>query len=605
MPPYPTRYLRTEAINAELARLARDHPTLCRIGALPSPSWHGRVPNYLHISSSPAGPEKTAVVIIAGQHAREWAPPEALWRFAEHLLIGYANNLPANAGAYTLPAACVKLMVDALDIYIAPVLNPDGRNHSLRRWNHRWWRKNRNRLGGGNIGVDLNRNHDLLWNFPTHYTAAAAATVRSSQNPADDTYIGPAATSEPETQNVHWLVRNHNAKVFFDLHSYAGLILHPWGIETSQTTNPAQNYANAAWSGAPNGSRDARLGLAYQEYIPPNPLAAHARIGGVMKAAIAAATGSNYTVQAACQLYPASGTACDFIYALARDVMLSFTLECGLSGAGSSGGGFHPDIQNQFPNVKHEIWAALYAALDDIVRGTTSGTPPHLAPPAAGAGGAAPPAGGAPPGGGAAPPPAPGAAPGGAAPPAGPGAAPPNPPPAGPPFAYAYSSLAAINPLLAAFLPHSLASLPLTLLPGAGPPTPLVAPTPTISLAPPAPSASTYTGPPVHAMRLTPTTASQGQTVHGLLLDQSLDFTAINAGQFRIQLTFSWGAPGYGGYITAIVQRFRFLAPRELEFEVPPIQPTPGGVPPGVYTAEFLYWPSAWRVLGEQQLRLI
>jgi hypothetical protein len=93
--------------------------------------------------------------------------------------------------------------------------------------------------------------------------------------------------------------------------------------------------------------------------------------------------------------------------------------------------------------------------------------------------------------------------------------------------------------------------------------------------------------------------------VHGLLLDQSLDFTAINPAQFRIHLTFNWSAPGYGGYITAIVQRFTFLAPRELEFVIPPIQPSLGGVPPGIYDAEFLYWPVGWRVPGERQLRLL
>ena len=55
----------------------------------------------------------------------------------------------------------VKMIVDNVETWIIPMLNPDGHNWVFTEDNR--WRKNRRDNGGGVYGVDLNRNYDYKW----------------------------------------------------------------------------------------------------------------------------------------------------------------------------------------------------------------------------------------------------------------------------------------------------------------------------------------------------------------------------------------------------------------------------------------------------------
>ena len=89
-----------------------------------------------------------------------------------------------------------------------PQANPDGRHHSMTV--DPMWRKNRRpaghgdphcAVGGGNgPGVDINRNYDFLWDFPTQFSPDAP--LATSTDPCSEVYRGPSAASEPETANV-------------------------------------------------------------------------------------------------------------------------------------------------------------------------------------------------------------------------------------------------------------------------------------------------------------------------------------------------------------------------------------------------------------------
>lgn len=616
----PIVYRRSGSIDNELRRLARTFPNECRIATLPNPSVGGKTPDFIHISSTQASAEKTKVLVIGGQHAREWAPPDALLAFAESLLNSYANNLGFVAGNWSLTSAATKDLVDQLDLYIAPMLNPDGRDYTLAagaNYNQTMWRKNRNPLPSGDVGVDVNRNHDMLWNFPTHYTAPAARTIRSKTAPSENTYIGPVAMSEAETKNIQWLLSTHAIKVFFDVHSCALAILYPWAIETTQTTDTTKNFSNAArWSNP--GRRDSNLGRVYEEYAPALQQTAHARIATVMGAAITTATGSRYTVKSGIGLYPATGTAADYAFSTNVNEMLTFVIECGTTGAGPNGGAFHPN-RAQFGVVKREVWASLASALDDVVRGVSSSTPPSQPPPGGGggsSGGGGSGSGGGGSGGGS------GSGSGGGG---GSGsllfghghrlfagrAGVLNPAPS-------LYHVPGVTPLgvgtgFAAFSPLSHLGAPLPLVTAAGPapaaPTPSAsAPLPTLPPPPPAPRPPQpiYTGPPVHMMRLDPWQGRQHETIYGYLMDQSIDFTQIDRRYFRIEMTFNWSAGAVGGYITAFIQNHSFLGPRELEFEVPDVQPpTFGGIPQGWYDIQFLYWPLGWVVPAERPFQVL
>merc|ERR1719317_1377739 len=86
--------------------------------------------------------------------------------------------------------------LDKINWYFIPSANPDGYAYS---WEHdRLWRKTRSDHGSplGCKGVDPNRN----WGF--HFGESGV-----SHNKCQETYCGPEAFSEPETQNIRDFVQ--------------------------------------------------------------------------------------------------------------------------------------------------------------------------------------------------------------------------------------------------------------------------------------------------------------------------------------------------------------------------------------------------------------
>lgn len=148
---------------------------------------------------------RPALFINSLQHAREWVTGMSSMYLADTLVRTYDTD------------ANIKRLLDGFDVYIIPVMNPDGYEYT---WtNNRLWRKNRRQNSGGSFGVDPNRNWGQGWGGPG-----------ASTNPSDDTYRGTAAFSEPETANVRdWMGTKPNIVYHVDIHSYSQLVLEPWG----------------------------------------------------------------------------------------------------------------------------------------------------------------------------------------------------------------------------------------------------------------------------------------------------------------------------------------------------------------------------------------
>jgi hypothetical protein len=185
--------------------VAAKYPSFVNITSM-GKSLQGRNIELLKIGY-PTGTTKNALFIDAGIHAREWiAPATAL----------YAINQFVTNSAYTD-------LLKAIDVYIAPSINPDGYEYS--RTKDRNWRKSRSGPRQGCYGVDLNRNFAFKW------MVAGAST-----NPCSETYAGPSAFSEIEAVNLsNFLVpRNGSIKAYLTLHSYGEDILYPWGYATGQ-----------------------------------------------------------------------------------------------------------------------------------------------------------------------------------------------------------------------------------------------------------------------------------------------------------------------------------------------------------------------------------
>lgn len=245
------------------------------------------------------------------------------------------------------------------------------------------WRKNRRPAdpgqhclsgGGKGPGVDINRNYDFLWNYPTKFSSQAP--VQTSTDPCAEIYLGPSSVSEPETANVTWLLDRHRSVThFIDVHSFGEDLLYNWGDDDDQTIDPSMSFHNPAYDGA-RGIPDSTPGgdpAKYREFIPAADLTEAVTLGTTMRDAVQAAHGRQYSVKNAVGLYPTSGTSDDWAYSRsfldpAKGKVLGFTIEWGPQRASISRS-FHPNYPDMVPIIE-EITAALLAFCSAVAHRT-------------------------------------------------------------------------------------------------------------------------------------------------------------------------------------------------------------------------------------------
>ncbi len=212
---------------AELDQMAALYPNLITTKAPISTflTTEGRPIYFVKISDNPATDEAEPEVLYdAIHHAREPVSMQQLIFYMWYLLENYATDTE------------VQNIVNNCELYFIPVLNPDGYvyNETTDPSGGGMWRKNRRNNGGGNYGVDNNRNYSYAWN-----------TTGVSSNPGNDTYPGTAAFSEVENQAMKWFCENHNFKIALNNHSYDNSLLYPFGHATGLLT-PDNAYIEAA-----------------------------------------------------------------------------------------------------------------------------------------------------------------------------------------------------------------------------------------------------------------------------------------------------------------------------------------------------------------------
>jgi murein tripeptide amidase MpaA len=196
------------AINTRLDELVALRPDICSIVQAGS-SIQGRPIRGIRISRHSAGTQVPAFLFTATLHAREWAVPmTAMW---------FADRLVEDDGI----DARLTAIVDSSEIFIFPVMNPDGYEYS---WTtNRLWRKNRRLNSGGSYGVDLNRNWATGW-----------GGSGSSGSQSSETYRGTAAFSEPETAGLRdFVTPRTNIAGHIDLHSYSQIIMWPYSYTSA------------------------------------------------------------------------------------------------------------------------------------------------------------------------------------------------------------------------------------------------------------------------------------------------------------------------------------------------------------------------------------
>ena len=195
-----------QEVETELSSLEKDNPSLARLFVF-GKSLENRNLYALKISDNVQSDESEAEVLLIGcHHAREWISVEVPLLIAKYLLENYSQD------------NYIHTLVDESEIWIIPLLNPDGLEYSIHYY--RYWRKNRRDNEDGTFGVDLNRNYGYQW---------GCDEIGSSSSTSSDIFRGLTPYSEPEVQAVIQLFQQRDFQTLISYHSYSQIILFPWG----------------------------------------------------------------------------------------------------------------------------------------------------------------------------------------------------------------------------------------------------------------------------------------------------------------------------------------------------------------------------------------
>ena len=281
-----------EETYADMDSFATAYPSICQLQSLGT-SHQGRDIWAMKISDNVATTEdEPRVLYLGAHHAREIITPEIPLYIMYWLVQNYGTDSLAT------------FLVDNREIWIVPLMNPDGREYVEHTGD---WRKNRRNNGDGSYGVDLNRNWCYMWGYDD---------TGSSPYTSNETYRGPSACSEPETQAIKNLMETYDFSTCISYHSHGDLILWAWG------------YIYA--------------------YCPDHDVLS--ALGDSM------ASFNGYAPSIGADLYPANGTSDDWMYGeqTSKDKVYSYTFEVGSE--------FYPPAADIIPLCEENLVPSLLAA---------------------------------------------------------------------------------------------------------------------------------------------------------------------------------------------------------------------------------------------------
>ncbi|MFW6064531.1 MAG: M14 family zinc carboxypeptidase [Candidatus Natronoplasma sp.] len=301
--PFKNEYPSVQQLNEWYDDLIAENPNITEKIHL-GESWEGRDIWVIKVSDNVSEEEDEPSVFLQGNiHAREWSTNQVasyyLWRIVE----GYGSN------------ETITWMVNNRQIYVAPMVNPDGYIHDgngdLNQ--RRGWRKNRNESVGTStdVGVDLNRNWDIDWES-------------GNPDPGSDTYHGEEPFSEYETQHLRDFILSKDIDSFQDIHSHAGTLLIPWAYKGDPSPHDSW-YRDMADDMT---SMTSRLGDEEEQYSYGQP---DEQIG-----------------------YTAPGGTIDWVYEETGAVSLCYELYT----PGEGMGGFYPD-EEYIMDINQDVYDSL------------------------------------------------------------------------------------------------------------------------------------------------------------------------------------------------------------------------------------------------------
>lgn len=204
---------------SELFQIESEHSTIADVFLL-GKSYENRDILGIKISDNVSTDEdKPEAFICALHHAREAATVEV----AMYIINYVTDNYGKPGYEY------VTYLVDNREIYIVPMVNPDGKVYDDFGGSYGeglYWRKNRQPSTEG-IGTDLNRNYSYHWGGP-----GSSPCVHSTF------FGGDTPFDAPETRAVQTFILQHpDITVFLDYHSHGRMVLYPWGYTADPVTD--------------------------------------------------------------------------------------------------------------------------------------------------------------------------------------------------------------------------------------------------------------------------------------------------------------------------------------------------------------------------------
>lgn len=366
-------YMNTDEIDTVLINLANDHKDIVTLIDLPHRTWEGRLCRTARVhaigndeTNSNNNGDRIGILITGSMHAREWGGSDISLNFLVNLINAYINNDPLVYGETTFPFQKIKTMLEKIDLFVFPDVNPDGKIYSQTNDDPNlppdeegiWWRKNRNPSPVPNgdtpnfhlTGVDLNRNFDFLW-------SSGIGTINSDGTTSNETYRGMTSFSEPETKNIRYLMDTYNnIKYYVDIHSYGEMILYSWGDDDNQSIDADKNFQNSQYDKVRGIPKD----FEYKEFISIEDENTMKNLANRMNYALERVRGRKYKIQQAVGLYPTSATSDDYAFSRhlingSNQKIYGFTIEFGKEETG-----FIPPF-SEMQNVIKEVSSALTA----------------------------------------------------------------------------------------------------------------------------------------------------------------------------------------------------------------------------------------------------
>lgn len=222
-------------VGSVLDQLTAVHPAITTDKVSVGLTDQGRQVWMVKISDNPDVDEgEPEVRVDSMHHAREPMSMMSVIWFTAWLLEGYGND----------PLATY--LVDEREIYVLPVVNPDGYVHNQLTdpGGGGLWRKNRVDNGDGTVGVDLNRNYPFEWGFDNAGSSSSTSSV---------TYRGPSPASELETQHLLSLMASRDFATAISAHSSSNVWIRPWGYDTNAPLPGQAAYDEIGAAAAPPG----------------------------------------------------------------------------------------------------------------------------------------------------------------------------------------------------------------------------------------------------------------------------------------------------------------------------------------------------------------